>query len=224
MNTMSLLFQKNPWAYIGLGIAVVATAVMLVFLGQLLAGKNKKRDLIKFLLALAVLIVSLGGFMYMALTVDMPKLEAEITIVDQINDNEDYQNFGFEANQLTNSLINAWGASGDISPEKGQAIINGQQVKIKALIANGEGYLKAIDQIAPKVKLDSLPKAYGEYVAAIKENIKISLNLLTDIQTVKINQNEMVDKVNQTYIQPLMATQMTINSAAIAINKDRGID
>lgn len=45
MNTMSLLFQENPMAYIGLGVAAVAIVVMLVFLIQLIAGKNKKREL-----------------------------------------------------------------------------------------------------------------------------------------------------------------------------------
>ena len=36
--------------------------------------------------------------------------------MDKINDNEDYQKYGIEANQLTTSMINEWGASGDISP------------------------------------------------------------------------------------------------------------
>ncbi len=72
MNTMSLLFQENPMAYIGLGVAAVAIVVMLVFLIQLIAGKNKKRELLKFLLALLVVVASLGTFMYAALTVEMP--------------------------------------------------------------------------------------------------------------------------------------------------------
>ena len=67
MNTMSLLFQENPMAYIGLGVAAVAIVVMLVFLIQLIAGKNKKRELLKFLLALLVVVASLGTFMYAAL-------------------------------------------------------------------------------------------------------------------------------------------------------------
>ena len=41
MNTMNLLFQENPLAYIGLGVAAVGIVVMLVFLVQLIAGKNK---------------------------------------------------------------------------------------------------------------------------------------------------------------------------------------
>lgn len=36
--------------------------------------------------------------------------------MDKINDNDDYQKYGIEANQLTTSMINEWGASGDISP------------------------------------------------------------------------------------------------------------
>lgn len=72
MNTTSLLFQENPMAYIGLGVAAVAIVVMLVFLIQLIAGKNKKRELLKFLLALLVVVASLGTFMYAALTVEMP--------------------------------------------------------------------------------------------------------------------------------------------------------
>lgn len=72
MNTMSLLFQENPMAYIGLCVAAVAIVVMLVFLIQLIAGKNKKRELLKFLLALLVVVASLGTFMYAALTVEMP--------------------------------------------------------------------------------------------------------------------------------------------------------
>lgn len=72
MNTMSLLFQENPMAYIGLGVAAIAIVVMLVFLIQLIAGKNKKRELLKFLLALLVVVASLGTFMYAALTVEMP--------------------------------------------------------------------------------------------------------------------------------------------------------
>jgi hypothetical protein len=154
MNTMSLLFQENPMAYIGLGVAAVAIVVMLVFLIQLIAGKNKKRELLKFLLALLVVVASLGTFMYAALTVEMPKSDTIVAVMDKINDNEDYQKYGIEANQLTTSMINEWGASGDISPEKGQEIINNNQVKINALIANGKGYLKAIDQAAPKEKLD----------------------------------------------------------------------
>ena len=72
MNTMCLLFQENPMAYIGLGVAAIAIVVMLVFLIQLIAGKNKKRELLKFLLALLVVVASLGTFMYAALTVEMP--------------------------------------------------------------------------------------------------------------------------------------------------------
>lgn len=118
MNTMSLLFQENPMAYIGLGVAAVAIVVMLVFLIQLIAGKNKKRELLKFLLALLVVVASLGTFMYAALTVEMPKSDTIVAVMDKINDNEDYQKYGIEANQLTTSMINEWGASGDISPEK----------------------------------------------------------------------------------------------------------
>ena len=129
MNTMSLLFQENPMAYIGLGVAAVAIVVMLVFLIQLIAGKNKKRELLKFLLALLVVVASLGTFMYAALTVEMPKSDTIVAVMDKINDNEDYQKYGIEANQLTTSMINEWGASGDISPEKGQEIINNNQVK-----------------------------------------------------------------------------------------------
>ena len=219
---MSLLFQENPMAYIGLGVAAVAIVVMLVFLIQLIAGKNKKRELLKFLLALLVVVASLGTFMYAALTVEMPK--SDTIVMDKINDNDDYQKYGIEANQLTTSMINEWGASGDISPEKGQEIINNNQVKINALIANGKGYLKAIDQAAPKKKLDDLPKEYGDYVAAIKENIKISLNMLTDLQAIQLNQNETVDKVNKEYNQALMTAQKTISSAAIALNKVRGTE
>lgn len=224
MTTMSLLFQENPAAYICLALAAVAIVVMLVFLVQLIAGKNKKRELFKFLAALLVVVASLGAFMYAALTVEMPKSDAIITVMDQINDNQDYQNYGLEANRLTTSLINEWGASGDLSPEKGQAIINSNQVKINALLANGRGYLKEIDTVAPKAKLDALPKAYGDYVAAIKENIQISLNMLTDLQTVKLNQNETVDKVNKEHNKALMTAQMTINSAAVALNQERGTE
>lgn len=224
MNTMSLLFQENPMAYIGLGVAAIAIVVMLVFLIQLIAGKNKKRELLKFLLALLVVVASLGTFMYAALTVEMPKSDTIVAVMDKINDNEDYQKYGIEANQLTTSMINEWGASGDISPEKGQEIINNNQVEINALIANGKGYLKAIDQAAPKEKIDDLPKEYGDYVAAIKENIKISLNMLTDLQAIQLNQNETVDKVNKEYNQALMTAQKTISSAAIALNKVRGTE
>ena len=162
--------------------------------------------------------------MYAALTVEMPKSDTIVAVMDKINDNDDYQKYGIEANQLTTSMINEWGASGDISPEKGQEIINNNQVKINALIANGKGYLKAIDQAAPKKKLDDLPKEYGDYVAAIKENIKISLNMLTDLQAIQLNQNETVDKVNKEYNQALMTAQKTISSAAIALNKVRGTE
>lgn len=88
------------------------------FLIQLIAGKNKKRELLKFLLALLVVVASLGTFMYAALTVEMPKSDTIVAVMDKINDNEDYQKYGIEANQLTTSMINEWGASGDISPEK----------------------------------------------------------------------------------------------------------
>ena len=110
---MSLLFQENPMAYIGLGVAAVAIVVMLVFLIQLIAGKNKKRELLKFLLALLVVVASLGTFMYAALTVEMPKSDTIVAVMDKINDNDDYQKYGIEANQLTTSMINEWGASGD---------------------------------------------------------------------------------------------------------------
>ncbi|MGX6991726.1 DUF3290 family protein [Lactococcus reticulitermitis] len=222
MNTMSLLAQEKLLAYIGLGIAVVAAVVMLICSGQFLRGKNKKRDLSVFLLALLVVLTSLGAFMYTALTVEMPKPNPMIAVMNKMNDNRDYQNYGIEANQLTTSMINEWGASGDISPEKGQEIINNHKAKIDALVANGKGYLKAIDKVAPKAKLDTLPKAYGDYVAAVKANIKISLNMLTDIQTVKGNQKEMVDKVTKEHNQLLMAAQARINSAAIALNRIRG--
>ncbi|XOQ37335.1 MAG: DUF305 domain-containing protein [Lactococcus sp.] len=224
MNTMSLLIQENPMAFIGLGVAAVAIVVMLVFLMQLIAGKNKKRELLKFLAALLVVVASLGAFMYAALTVKTPKSETIIAVMDQINDNQDYQNFAIQANQLTTTMINDWGASGDISPEKGQEIINSNQVKINALIANGTGYLKAIDTAAPKAKLDALPKAYSDYVAAIKENIQISLSMLRDLQTVKLNQYETVDKVNKEYNQALMTARTTINSAAVALNQERGTE
>lgn len=221
---MSLLIQENPMAFIGLGVAAVAIVVMLVFLMQLIAGKNKKRELLKFLAALLVVVASLGAFMYAALTVKTPKSETIIAVMDQINDNQDYQNFAIQANQLTTTMINDWGASGDISPEKGQEIINSNQVKINALIANGTGYLKAIDTAAPKAKLDALPKAYSDYVAAIKENIQISLSMLRDLQTVKLNQYETVDKVNKEYNQALMTARTTINSAAVALNQERGTE
>lgn len=224
MNTMSLLIQENPMTFIGLGVAAVAIVVMLVFLMQLIAGKNKKRELLKFLAALLVVVASLGAFMYAALTVKTPKSETIIAVMDQINDNQDYQNFAIQANQLTTTMINDWGASGDISPEKGQEIINSNQVKINALIANGTGYLKAIDTAAPKAKLDALPKAYSDYVAAIKENIQISLSMLRDLQTVKLNQYETVDKVNKEYNQALMTARTTINSAAVALNQERGTE
>lgn len=224
MNTMKLLFQENPLAYIGLGVAVVGVVVMFVFLVQLVAGKNKKHELIKFLVALLVVVASLGAFMYAALTVKTPKTDTIIAVMDEINGNQNYQNYSLEANQLTTSMINEWGASGDLTPEKGQEIINSKKVKIDALLANGAGYLKAIDAAAPKVKLDTLPKAYGDYVAAIKENIKISLNMLTDVQTIKLNQNETVDKFNKEYTQSLIAAQTTINSAADALNKLRGTE
>ncbi len=224
MNNMSLLIQENPMAFIGLGVAAVAIVVMLVFLMQLIAGKNKKRELLKFLAALLVVVASLGAFMYAALTVKTPKSETIIAVMDQINDNQDYQNFAIQANQLTTTMINDWGASGDISPEKGQEIINSNQVKINALIANGTGYLKAIDTAAPKAKLDALPKAYSDYVAAIKENIQISLSMLRDLQTVKLNQYETVDKVNKEYNQALMTARTTINSAAVALNQERGTE
>lgn len=224
MNTMKLLFQENPLAYIGLGVAAVGVVVMFVFLVQLVAGKNKKHELIKFLVARLVVVASLGAFMYAALTVKTPKTDTIIAVMDEINGNQNYQNYSLEANQLTTSMINEWGASGDLTPEKGQEIINSKKVKIDALLANGAGYLKAIDAAAPKAKLDTLPKAYGDYVAAIKENIKISLNMLTDVQTIKLNQNETVDKFNKEYTQSLMAAQTTINSAADALNKLRGTE
>lgn len=224
MNTMKLLFQENPLAYIGLGVAAVGVVVMFVFLVQLVAGKNKKHELIKFLVALLVVVASLGAFMYAALTVKTPKTDTIIAVMDEINGNQNYQNYSLEANQLTTSMINEWGASGDLTPEKGQEIINSKKVKIDALLANGAGYLKAIDAAASKAKLDTLPKAYGDYVAAIKENIKISLNMLTDVQTIKLNQNETVDKFNKEYTQSLMAAQTTINSAADALNKLRGTE
>lgn len=221
---MKLLFQENPLAYIGLGVAAVGVVVMFVFLVQLVAGKNKKHELIKFLVALLVVVASLGAFMYAALTVKTPKSDTIIAVMDEINGNQDYQNYSLEANQLTTSMINEWGASGDLAPEKGQEIVNNKKVKIDALLTNGASYLKAIDAAAPKEKLDTLPKAYGDYVAAIKENIKISLNMLTDVQTIKLNQNETVDKFNKEYTQSLMAAQTTINSAAEALNKLRGTE
>ena len=104
---------------------------MLVFLIQLIAGKNKKRELLKFLLALLVVVASLGTFMYAALTVEMPKSDTIVAVMDKINDNDDYQKYGIEANQLTTSMINEWGASGDISPEKGQEIINNKYPEAK---------------------------------------------------------------------------------------------
>ena len=121
-------------------------------------------------------------------------------------------------------MINEWGVSGDLAPEKGQEIVNNNKAKVDALIANGESYLKAIDVAAPKAKLDTLPKAYGDYVVAIKENIKISLSMLKEVQTIRLNQNETVDKFNKEYTQSLMAAQTTINSAADALNKLRGTE
>ena len=158
MNTMNLLFQENPLAYIGLGVAAVGIVVMLVFLVQLIAGKNKKHELIKFLVALLVVVASLGAFMYAALTVKTPKSDTIIAVMDKINGNQDYQKYSLEANQLTTSMINEWGVSGDLAPEKGQEIVNNNKAKVDALIANGESYLKAIDVAAPKAKLDTLPK------------------------------------------------------------------
>ena len=105
-----------------------------------------------------------------------------------------------------------------------QEIVNNNKAKVDALIANGESYLKAIDVAAPKAKLDTLPKAYGDYVVAIKENIKISLSMLKEVQTIRLNQNETVDKFNKEYTQSLMAAQTTINSAADALNKLRGTE
>ena len=224
MNTMNLLFQENPLAYIGLGVAAVGIVVMLVFLVQLSAGKNKKHELIKFLVALLVVVASLGAFMYAALTVKTPKSDTIIAVMDKINGNQDYQKYSLEANQLTTSMINEWGVSGDLAPEKGQEIVNNNKAKVDALIANGESYLKAIDVAAPKAKLDTLPKAYGDYVVAIKENIKISLSMLKEVQTIRLNQNETVDKFNKEYTQSLMAAQTTINSAADALNKLRGTE
>ena len=101
MNTMNLLFQENPLAYIGLGVAAVGIVVMLVFLVQLIAGKNKKHELIKFLVALLVVVASLGAFMYAALTVKTPKSDTIIAVMDKINGNQDYQKYSLEANQLT---------------------------------------------------------------------------------------------------------------------------
>lgn len=224
MNTMNLLFQENPLAYIGLGVAAVGIVVMLVFLVQLIAGKNKKHELIKFLVALLVVVASMGAFMYAALTVKTPKSDTIIAVMDKINGNQDYQKYSLEANQLTTSMINEWGVSGDLAPEKGQEIVNNNKAKVDALIANGESYLKAIDVAAPKAKLDTLPKAYGDYVVAIKENIKISLSMLKEVQTIRLNQNETVDKFNKEYTQSLMAAQTTINSAADALNKLRGTE
>lgn len=224
MNTMNLLFQENPLAYIGLGVAAVGIVVMLVFLVQLIAGKNKKHELINFLVALLVVVASLGAFMYAALTVKTPKSDTIIAVMDKINGNQDYQKYSLEANQLTTSMINEWGVSGDLAPEKGQEIVNNNKAKVDALIANGESYLKAIDVAAPKAKLDTLPKAYGDYVVAIKENIKISLSMLKEVQTIRLNQNETVDKFNKEYTQSLMAAQTTINSAADALNKLRGTE
>ncbi|GAB2022303.1 hypothetical protein RyT2_13770 [Pseudolactococcus yaeyamensis] len=222
MNTIGLLFQENPFVYIGLGIAAVALVVMFVFLIQFIVGKNRKRELIKFLIALFVLIASFGTFMYAALTVETPKSDTITAVMDEINGNSDYQKYDAEANRLTTAIINEWGVSGNISPEEGQTVVDSHCVEIDALIAKGNGYLKAIDQAAPKAKLDTLPKAYGNYVAAIKENIQISLNMLTDIQTVKVNQNEMVEKFNKEYNQALITAQTAINSAIDAVNKARG--
>ena len=98
--------------------------------------------------------------------------------------NQDYQKYSLEANQLTTSMINEWGVSGDLAPEKGQEIVNNNKAKVDALIANGESYLKAIDVAAPKAKLDTLPKAYSDYVVAIKENIKISWSMLKEVLTI----------------------------------------
>jgi hypothetical protein len=48
--------------------------------------------------------------------------------------------------------------------------------------------------------------------------------MLTDLQTIQLNQNETVDKVNKEYNQALMTAQKTISSAAIALNKVRGTE
>lgn len=98
MNTMKLLFQENPLAYIGLGVAAVGVVVMFVFLVQLVAGKNKKHELIKFMVALLVVVASLGAFMYAALTVKTPKTDTIIAVMDEINGNQNYQNYSLEAN------------------------------------------------------------------------------------------------------------------------------
>lgn len=221
---MTLLFQENPVAYLGIGIAAITLIVMFVFLVQLIVGKNKKRELIKFLVALLIFVISFGSFVYAVQSVKTPKSDTIAVVMDKINNNQNYANYQTESNELVSSIFNEWGQSGDLSKEKGQIVVNNNKSKIDALTDKGEGYLKEIDQEAPKEKLAIIPEAYKNYVVAVRENIKVSLEMLKNVTNVEEDVNETANKFSKEYNGKLAETQKHISAAVIALNKFRGTE